>query len=596
MISFILLYFSLLIIVFPKKDEILDCNFYALIFNSLPLAQVLLGFISLILIALGVSQFPILIISIIVFIISLLKINKSLTKIKEINLFIKRELTKFYTEKSSSNSQKIYLYITFILLIIIFISSFGPINHPDASDYHVGYPYQYFLRGGFFIDGGLHQGLLGIGDYANLSFIQEKNTWLIRVIQIINLPLLVIFISKKFKNNILLITFLSIPTFIQWSTIGKPLFLGESSLVVIYLIWKENKTLFSLKLLLISILSCIGFKLSSLIIIFPLIVDLIFNYSNFSNTNNKIYSVFKYLISERTLLLSILILFSLLLSRFYITGNFAYPLLTNIFNAQDKIVNEFALMIKNYKREDFFFLNIFIPTKLSDLGQVIGPSIILIFSAIFYQNIRSHSLYRNSIFNISTAQLFLLLLFCQGRADYYCAPLILLFSQIKKVEDLLFYSKLRYLFYVSIIFQILIINLFLCFSIFSNLFTILDYTKSMNRFAYGFNITGLIDKKMDGKILINDRNTRLYYPTNYLDIDQMKGCLNDYIYLGENKAKQFCLKKNNVKQILNAWEEDTFNSDKKYKCEKINSLKATRNIFNNRKYDLNYCRLKESSE
>tara|TARA_Y100000992_G_C21160147_1_gene440629 strand:- start:213 stop:569 length:357 start_codon:yes stop_codon:yes gene_type:complete len=118
----------------------------------------------------------------------------------------------------------------------------------------------------------------------------------------------------------------------------------------------------------------------------------------------------------------------------------------------------------------------------------------------------------------------------------------------------------------------------------------------MNRFAYGFNITGLIDKKMDGKILINDRNTRLYYPTNYLDIDQMKGCLNDYIYLGENKAKQFCLKKNNVKQILNAWEEDTFNSDKKYKCEKINSLKATRNIFNNRKYDLNYCRLKELSE
>lgn len=596
MISFILLYFSLLIIVFPKKDEILDCNFYALIFNSFPLAQVLLGFISLILIALGESQFPILIISLIVFVISFLKINKSIKKIREIKSFLQREIIKFYIEKSSTKSQKIFLYITFIFLIIIFISSFGPINHPDASDYHVGYPYQYFLRGGFFIDGGLHQGLLGIGDYSNLSFIQEKNTWFIRLIQIINLPLLVIFISKKFKNNILLITFLSIPTLIQWSTIGKPLFLGESSLIIIYLIWKENKTLFSLKLLLISILSCIGFKLSSLIIIFPLVVDLILNYSNISNTNKKICSIFKYLISDITFLLSIFILFSLLLSRFYITGNFAYPLLTSIFNAQDKNVNEFAEMIKNYKREDFFFLKIFIPTKISDLGQIIGPSVILIFSAIFYQNFKSHSFFRNPIFNMSISQIVLLLLFCQGRADYYCAPLILLFSQTKEVEVIIFESKLRYIFYISIIFQILIINLFLCFSIFSNLFTILDYTKSMNRFAYGFNITSLIDKQMDGKVLINDRNTRLYYPSNYLDIDQMKGCLNDYIYLGENKAKQFCLKKNNVKQILNAWEEETFNSEKKYKCETISSLKATRNIFNNRKYNLNYCRLKELPE
>ncbi len=76
----------------------------------------------------------------------------------------------------------------------------------------------------------------------------------------------------------------------------------------------------------------------------------------------------------------------------------------------------------------------------------------------------------------------------------------------------------------------------------------------------------------------------------------MESCLDDYFYIGANKAKQFCLKKNNVKQIFNAWDEDTFNTEKKYKCEKINSLKATRNIFNNKKYNLNYCRLKNLSE
>ena len=71
-------------------------------------------------------------------------------------------------------------------LTLIIISSIGPINHPDATDYHVGYPYQYFLRGGLFIDGGLHQGLLGIGDYSNLAFIQENTIWLIRTTNIIN--------------------------------------------------------------------------------------------------------------------------------------------------------------------------------------------------------------------------------------------------------------------------------------------------------------------------------------------------------------------------------------------------------------------------
>ena len=173
-----------------------------------------------------------------------------------------------------------------MITFLIFISSIGPINHPDASDYHVGYPYQYFIRGGFFVDGGLHQGLLGIGDYANLSFIQEKNTWLIRTLQIINLPILVLFLSNKIKNNIFLLGLISCPTFIQWSTIGKPLFLGESCLIVIYILWKKNKSICNLKFLIVLSIACITFKISSLIIVFTIFIDILIYFNTHTSREN----------------------------------------------------------------------------------------------------------------------------------------------------------------------------------------------------------------------------------------------------------------------------------------------------------------------
>lgn len=146
------------------------------------------------------------------------------------------------------------------------------------------------------------------------------------------------------------------------------------------------------------------------------------------------------------------------------------------------------------------------------------------------------------------------------------------------------------------IFQFIILNLFLSFSIITNIISVFDYTNSMNRFAYGFNIAGLVDKSMEGKILFNDRNTRLYYPSNYIDINLMNHCVNEFIYLGKRKAREFCLKKNEVTQIVNAWEEDFFNKDDNYECKITNSIKATRNIFNRKKYNLRYCRINDLPE
>ena len=116
MISYIILFISSYFFISSKSKNIKDFNYAALTSSAL-LSYILLGFISLILVF------------------------------------------------SRINLSAIYLDIlSLILLSLILASSIGPIIHPDSTDYHVGYIYQYFLRGGFFTDGGLHQGLLGIGD------------------------------------------------------------------------------------------------------------------------------------------------------------------------------------------------------------------------------------------------------------------------------------------------------------------------------------------------------------------------------------------------------------------------------------------------
>ena len=144
MLSFIFIYLSSIIILFPKKNEITDGNFYSLIFASFSFSHALLGFISLLLITLGLSKIPTIIISILFIFIPFLRNPKNLYKIKTINNFLKKEIKDFYINKINSKLQKVFFLITLILLFLILISSIGPINHPDASDYHVGYPYQYY--------------------------------------------------------------------------------------------------------------------------------------------------------------------------------------------------------------------------------------------------------------------------------------------------------------------------------------------------------------------------------------------------------------------------------------------------------------------
>ena len=135
-------------------------------------------------------------------------------------------------------------------------------------------------------------------------------------------------------------------------------------------------------MLLISIISCVTFKISSLIIIFPILFDLTLHLFKYEGKTKTLEKDIKNILTNKIILISLLALISITISRFFITGNFFYPLLTNLFNKNDELVRNFANFISSYNRENLFFIRIFIPTSFSDLGSSLGLSIGILFISL----------------------------------------------------------------------------------------------------------------------------------------------------------------------------------------------------------------------
>ena len=255
-----------------SKEEILISNFI----TSLLLSISFIGIISIGLVFFELTKLPIILITLLI---TFLFCSICKIQFQNIRNFFDSLKIIYDIFCAKSISTKV---ITFLMIWLYFIS-FGPINHPDPITTYVGYPYQFFLKNKHFIDGGLHQGLLGLSDFANISFLQEKNTWLIRSIQSIPLVSLVsIFLLRK-TNKLIIITFLTCPVFIQLLTIGKYLFLPDISIAITYLVWFKFKEKNSLYNLIIVILLSLSFKISCLIISIPIIAHLSYEILKFRN-------------------------------------------------------------------------------------------------------------------------------------------------------------------------------------------------------------------------------------------------------------------------------------------------------------------------
>ena len=569
-----------------EKEEVLISN----LITSLMLSISTIGSISIGLIFLELTKLPIIYITL-----SITALYIFFCKIDSLNisnLFMStQKIYKIFFNDFSRNK--------FIILCMfwLYLISFGPINHPDTITTYVGYPYQFFLQNKHFIDGGLHQGILGICDFANLSFIQEGNIWLIRSIQALPIFLIVsIFLLRK-TNRILIFVFLTCPVFIQWLTIGKYLFLPDIAITITYLVWSKSKEKNLLLNLLIVILFALSFKISSLIISIPISLHVLFDLikkKEFFHLNSKPDLTKIYLLA-----FSIFTLCLILIYRLHITGNPFYPIFNNYFVSNNNQMIEFEAFLRNYMRDNGFPFNLIMTNNINLFGMIIGPAtgfflISITFSNILFQKKRLISVSKF----VAICQIILLLSLSQGRSDYFVSPIILMFSGEKHFSKELFnfgnklsLKKLPYqqLSKFFIILQIIIFSSITLTSGYQTVFSILDYEKYMNRYAYNYELTNILNNYSQEPVMnIGNRTALLFLNKDYIHEDKFTNCINQKV----NNNISYCIKTLNPKSIISHIVESDIKEG--YLCQKYSTNFTSRNPFSLRKRIFHICNISKT--
>ena len=561
---------------------------------SLPLSYAILGLLGYFLVFLRLTFIPIYFFSgCIFFCLIFLKSYRSRflyflkTLFKEINfIFI-------------SHKNKIKYRFFYLLLFLLFIISIGPINHSDTANIYVGYPYQFWNNNRHFIDGNLNQGLLGIGDFANIFYFQDKTTWLIRTSQF--LPLIFIFMLMIRRNtfNISIFIFLTSPVLIQWLTIGKTNFLSESFLALAFLVWDENKEEKYLSNIMSIILISIAFKISAILVCLPIFIYICFYYRR-SIYQIKFKDIFKFI--SIPLVISLLALLTILFYRYYLTDNPLYPLFSSFFNKGDQQFLDWELTLKAWDRKGLFPLWIFIPRTFGKISFILGPAnLFLALSSILL--IIKNSYFRNLKLVIGVFQYLLLLLFCQGRADYYMSPVILISSGFPR--DLLFNfdidflnKKINYflkkLFQVSVFMQSIMFLLSSFYSIALVLYVIYDYENGMNKTAYNFFNSNKIQKIATPPVYNESLGlTLLYYDDPFIPGHKFNKCF----YYNENQNEdqkeldkyKYCMQNLDIKTII--VDKDKLRNDSDFYCQSQFLNRISRNIFLEKKIEVDFCEL-----
>ena len=574
-----------------SKDKNENEN-YVIFAASLIFSVAINGLISMLLIATKTVYLPIFFINSIIF---LILIDKKKYKAILLNFF-GRFSEDFVNIKH--NFGKKFTMLIALILILLFFAALGPINHVDTVKDYVGYPFQYYLRNSHFIDGDLGQGLLGIGDFANITFIQEKSIWLIRVSQYLPLVPILMFLGKKKIPIFVILIFITSPVFLQWLTIGKITFLGDSCLSLIYVCWKYKPIKKYAFITFVVGLISIAIKISSVLIFIPIFLDILFFYklrlkgiflekgSRYAKSKNFI------------LLISISSIVGIFSYRFFLTGNFFFPILSSIFSKGNAQLQDWEMMLRNWDREGFYQLWLFVPKNPSKIASVLGPATGFLFVIKFWNEIRTLLSKKRFNLNIGFVQLIFLLIFSQGRADYYFSPLFLIIcggnnifeNKFKKGESLVFFSYINILKTFFIV-QALLFTFSNLYMIVLNFYAVVNYDEVMNRTAYGYFNSKIIKKNaVEPVIGLATSPPRLFYDAEFVPNHNFWKCFKYSANSQDPDKENYCLDKLKVKTVI--VEENHLMNNKNYECNTVLFKETPRNIFKSIEYKVDLCKKK----
>jgi len=483
----------------------------------------------------------------------------------------------------------LYLKVIYALILLMIVASVGPINSHDAINVYVGYPYKFWLKNSFFIDGDMHQGLLGISDFSNIFYFQDNTTWLIRLTKIIPILPITFLILRRKTIKIVSLIILSSPVLIQWLSLGKNHFIGDSCLLITFLIWEKNKKKIDLKYLLSALLIAISFKISALLICFPIFIYLLYSYKEkiFNFKNYKFYFL------SWPFLIAIFSYLGIALYRYYLTDNPIHPLFASVIVPDNDFLISWEKDLRSWNREGGIeLLWLFIPKSAGKLSFVLGPANLILFVISLFGIFERKETKINSLIGIS--QYILLFLFGQPLALYYASPLIISSIGIKKIS-FNFFKKYKNLLNRFILITLFIqIGMFLVgsfYMVFLNIYTIYDYENAMNKFGWNFYNSKILNEKAIPPVFNEIYGiSHLFYYEDYVPKHRFNKCF----YFGpdtniENKY-EYCANKLGIKTII--VEKNKLRKNDKFICKEDLMSYISRNIFLNNNKEVDICYLK----
>jgi hypothetical protein len=194
---------------------------------------------------------------------------------------------------------------------------------------------------------------------------------------------------------------------------------------------------------------------------------------------------------------------------------------------------------------------------------------------------------------VALGQALLLLLFGQGRADYYAAPIILLLSNVSPGNPKHVFSE-KYLFLKPgfqglLIGQALLFILMATTSIYQTFIAATSPQLALRQWAYGYEATQQLERFEPPHLNLAFRTPRLFYKDGYIDQDRFLLCLSEQVNLANSypHAVSQCMRLLGAKSVMTT--SGALKSAEEFSCTSTKATLGQRNPFNNKKVDVDIC-------
>ena len=121
-------------------------------------------------------------------------------------------------------------------------------------------------------------------------------------------------------------------------------------------------------------------------------------------------------------------------------------------------------------------------------------------------------------------------------------------------------------------------------------YTLLNYESGMKKFAWYYHNSKVIELEAKGKVTdLTFAIPKLFYDKELVSSKSFESCIKNQNEQNQNISYKNCMNKLGIKTLI--VKQNKFKRSSQFKCKSKEFIYATRNIFKNKKYKVDFCEL-----